>query len=116
MTEPFRWPNPEAAAIARPSWDRHSGVKDATAPPPVNPLFANAVAARSEGMRFLAERLRGGPSGDHNPNVRLEMTLALFTTRPEWLALPFCEEAKKLPLRAGTERVSQGECRNCFTG
>ena len=35
ITEPYRWPNPEAAAMARPSWDTHKGVKDAIPPPAV---------------------------------------------------------------------------------
>lgn len=90
VTEPFRWPNPEAAAMCRPSWNTYTGVKDAVPPPPVNPLYANAVAGRSEGLRFLAEKL-DGPSGDHNPNMTLELTLGLFATAPQWLALPFCE-------------------------
>jgi hypothetical protein len=38
----------------------------------------------------LAERL-DGPSGDFNPNISLQMTLGMFATTPQWLALPFCE-------------------------
>ena len=94
VTEPAAWPNPEAQALCRPSWDSQSGLKDKTAPPPVNALFAAAVAGRAAGLEFLAGRL---PNGDCNPNVPLTLTLGTFAARPQWLSLPYCEELGACP-------------------
>jgi hypothetical protein len=100
VTEPAAWPNPEAQALCR-SWDTHTGLKDAVAPPPLSPLYMSRVAARSEGLDFLADRLAGvQPDGDANPNISLALTLATFAALPQWLALPFCAAVPPAP--AGT--------------
>ena len=97
VTEPHAWPNPEAVAMARPSWDNAGGLKDDTPPPPVNPLYANAVAARAEGLGYLADRalMVARTNGDSNPNMPLALTLATFGSKPQWLALPFCEAVEE---------------------
>lgn len=72
----------------------------------VNPLYANVVAARSEGLHFLVERL-DGPSGDFNPNISLQMTLGMFATTPQWLALPFCEHVSVTVEPVGLDQKQQ---------